>query len=270
MIMLKGMYKMNEKLHKYQITDKSLSNPKIRYVLLFIMFIVAFAIRCVNFDNSLTQEMHSFRQAQTAITVQCYINDGWSLFKYETPVFGAPWNVIFECPIYQSIVYAFMKSIGTVNVDMGCRIISIVMFMLSAVMLYRFSLLLTNETGLSMIIYSLYLFLPYNIYWSRAALIDYTSVLFGLIYACNLIDWLYNRKRLSYEISMIFGICAYLQKSTSMFPVIAFTGMFILKYYYDSYKQSGRNIKSYISEILTMRLTFLIMLCIIPAVVVLR
>ena len=257
---------MNEKFLKDLKIDISLSDPKKRCILLSFLFVVALVIRLFYIDNSLTQEIHDFRQTQTAITVQCYFNDGWSFFNYETPLFGAPWNVIFECPIYQSIVYFFMKITGMLNIDIGCRIVSIIMFMLSAVMLYRFCRLITGKLVISVVVYSLYLFLPYNIYWSRAALIDYTSVLFGLIYACGLTNWLYNEKNASYIIALFFGVLAYLQKSTSMFPVIAMLGMLILKYYYVDFKKSGADLKKYISKIRVGQLILLVIICIVPVV----
>ena len=48
-------------------------------------------------------DQHAFRQSQTAISAEWMANDLNPLRMpyYETPVFGAPWRVPFEFPIFQ-------------------------------------------------------------------------------------------------------------------------------------------------------------------------
>lgn len=62
-------------------------NQKVRFAMAVL---VSFLIRIVNLDIPIGNDMHAFRQTQTALTVQNYLRDGWSLLHYETPVFGLP------------------------------------------------------------------------------------------------------------------------------------------------------------------------------------
>lgn len=101
-------------------------------------------------------DMHAFRQTQTAIVVQNYLKEGWSLLHYQIPVRGQPWEVIFECPIYQTIVYMIMKVFGRTNVDLWCRLISVATFYLSFFMLKKIVETMLDEE-LSFYICSVYL-----------------------------------------------------------------------------------------------------------------
>src|SRR5262249_8160029 len=47
-------------------------------------------------------DVHGFRQSQTAITVD-YLLKGGPWVNYETPVLGPPWSIPFEFPLYQWI-----------------------------------------------------------------------------------------------------------------------------------------------------------------------
>jgi hypothetical protein len=56
-------------------------------------------------------DLHSFRQAQTAISVYWMLHGGpW--LDYWTPVLGPPWSAPFEFPLFQWIVAALVKATG--------------------------------------------------------------------------------------------------------------------------------------------------------------
>ncbi len=232
-----------------------------QYGIHYIVFFSAFLLRLYNMNNLLEHEKHAFRQTFTAITVQSYFRDGYSLFHYQVPIFGAPWEVIIECPIYQSIVYFTMRLFHGTNIDWWCKLVSIIIFMISAVFLW---LLISHIAGeyVANIAGIFYLFSPYMLYWSRAALIDYTSVLFALIYAYFFLKWLAERKTSYFAVSMIFGILAYLQKTTTMFGFVCFLGFYILIWFFREIKADG--FKAYVAKNIKM-LIMLVLLCIIPA-----
>ncbi len=83
---------------------------------------VSLLMRVINLDIPIGNDLHAFRQTQTAMTVQNYFQEGWSLFHYKTPVFGEPWQVLMECPIYQTAVYAVMRVLNLSDTDFGCRL----------------------------------------------------------------------------------------------------------------------------------------------------
>lgn len=201
----------------------------------FIILVVAFslAVRLRGLSLPLSNSFHDFRQTQTAIIIQNYFREGWSLRHYSIPVFGYPYNtVMFECPIYQTIVYFLMLLFKQENIDYCARIISLILFYCSAGVLKKFVDQIADEKY-SEYVCVLYLLLPFNIYWSTAVLIDYTSVLFALIYGWGLYGWLQRKKgrQAYYLAALVFGSLGYLLKSTTMFPVVFFLAFLIIRHY---------------------------------------
>src|SRR5690349_3116714 len=71
-------------------------------ILMFAVTLVwAVYTAALGWNNGLS--IHNFRQTQTAIT-SYYMIRGGPFLKYETPVFGVPWSIPFEFPLYQWIV----------------------------------------------------------------------------------------------------------------------------------------------------------------------
>ena len=75
---------------------------------------------------------------------------------------------------------------------------------------------------MSDIVFFVYLFIPFNLYWSRAVLIDLTSVAFALAYVYCLLRWLESERQIWYICALFSGIAGYLCKSTTMFTYVYF------------------------------------------------
>jgi len=124
------------------------------------------------------------------------------------------------------------------------------------------------DKGTALLVCAVYILLPYNIYWSRAILIDYMSVLFGLFYIWGLYGWLKEKKKSQYIIGFLFGILGYLLKASTMFSMVFFLTIWILYALYDEIREnkalSVLTIKNYMIENWK-RLLFLGIICIVPA-----
>ena len=57
-------------------------------------------------------ERHDFRQTQCAITTYYMVKEPFKL-AYETPVFGLPWSIPFEFPLYQWTVASVVRLFAT-------------------------------------------------------------------------------------------------------------------------------------------------------------
>ena len=139
--------------------------------------------RLWNFDAPLVGA-HEFRQTQTAITVQTMLEApgfDFPVLDYETPLFGPPWRVPFEFPTYQLTAATLGRLMPGLSVDMACRIAALGWFYLSAALLFG---LVRRQVTLAFATVSLglYLWSPFAIHWSRAAMIDYCTVALGLGY----------------------------------------------------------------------------------------
>src|SRR5215813_1699149 len=132
-------------------------------------------------------DRHDFRQTQTAITVQNFLDHGVKVLRYETPVFGPPWTVPFEFPLFQLLAYAVAKILG-LNVDLACRLTAVLCFYAAAAMLF---VLVRHwaSTRLAVLALAFYVLSPFSVIWSRAVLIDYTSVALALGYLHATLLW---------------------------------------------------------------------------------
>ena len=148
-----------------------------RLVLLFIFIMMGISVflRSTTLMMPLVNDLYSFRQAQTAITIQDYFNHGFSVFNYTTPVFGPPWLAPMEFPIYQITVFFFMQLFGMQNIDLACRIISIIYFYLSAAALLYLTRYIFGKKEIYITVFLFYIFAPFNVIYSRAALPDFAS-----------------------------------------------------------------------------------------------
>lgn len=237
-------------------------------IIIFAVVFISLLIRLLNIRLPIGDDMHSFRQTETAIIVQGYLEEGWSAFHYEMPILGEPWTILFEFPIYQTAVYAVLKLLHRTNVDLWGRLVSIVIFYLSALALKKVSDLFW-EKKVSYITCLVYLFAPFNVLWSRAVLMDYTAVLFALLYVWGLYSWLQRGGRASYALALIFGSCAYLVKGTTMFPYVFSLAFLIINFWV---KNIGKNkegsaakrIWKYVKKNIS-KIILLGVLCLLPA-----
>jgi hypothetical protein len=198
----------------------------------FFVLIVSLMLRLVNLNNPIL-EMHGFRQSQTAITVQSYINEGLSVFNYKTPVFAPPWTVPFEFPTYQTsafFIYKILELFAFTNLDISLRVCSIIYFYGGLLFLYLLSSRLFSSNKLSVFIAFFYLFLPFNIYWSRTSMIEFCAVFFSLGYTYFFYVFLKRDNISFFFLSILFGIFAYLTKITTILPYCFFLSYFVIKY----------------------------------------
>ena len=98
------------------VSERSIS-AEIPGALLLIYGLSALAYLTIASWSSPILDMFGFRQAQTAISAY-WIAKGGPLFAYQTPVFGYPWSIPFEFPLYQWLVALLADSSG-LSLDQG-------------------------------------------------------------------------------------------------------------------------------------------------------
>ena len=205
---------------------------QLNYVLILILC-VSVLLRLIYIDAPLL-DIHSFRQTQVAISVQYLLNHGLSfnnIYNYKTPVFGSPWMVPFEAPIFQVSAFVVHKVLSILfcydNLDISLRITNIVYFYLSSYVLYLLVKFVTNKE-IAFITILLYLFMPFSIFWSRTSMMEYCATFFSISYLYNFIIYTQRRTFKNVVYAVIFGILGYLAKSTSMVPSCIFIGLYYL------------------------------------------
>jgi 4-amino-4-deoxy-L-arabinose transferase-like glycosyltransferase len=157
--------------------------------------------------------------------VAIYIEEGPSLLHPKLPVFGPPWEVPFECPIYQ-LSAAAVGTVLKINADLACRVTSLIYFYASALLLALVVRELFADFAVTASTFATYVFSPFGVLWSRTALIEFAAVTFALAFIYFAVLWVRQPRKWWLAMPFILaGSLGALTKITTMAitipPVIA-------------------------------------------------
>lgn len=147
-------------------------------LIVITLVIIGTVIRYRGVDRSLN-EMFSFRQTQTAWGAKSMFEFGASFTHTQVPVLGPPFEIPFEFPLFQWLHYVYLIFIGN-NIDESGRILALIIFQLSVLMIYLIIRNLYNSQVGTLVVFGAE-FNSFNIQWGYAVLIDYLSVLLFLL-----------------------------------------------------------------------------------------
>lgn len=127
-------------------------------------------------------DAHAFRQSQTGVSAFWLKSGSRSgLLNYETPLFGHPWRVPFEFPLYQAAT-ATLSDLSGKSIARCGRLLSSLFWLLTLVPFY----LLCRDLGFgTRYFYIAAVFLlcsPLYLYFSRCILIESTAIFFGFVF----------------------------------------------------------------------------------------
>ncbi len=188
--------------------------------LLALLGLIPLAIFLVNPWQPLL-EHHSFRQTQTAITTY-WLMQGGDFFRYLTPLFGAPWTIPLEFPLFQQLV-AFICECTGLPIDFTGRLLSLIFFYGACVPI----ILCLRKYGWPAVIIAVALFLtaPINLFFSRTFLIETFATMLALSALCSYILFLRSGKSGYLWVLVLVGTLAGLQKVTTFLPVAGVIGL---------------------------------------------
>jgi len=149
--------------------------------LVAVAFLVGLAIRIPTLGLPLI-EWHGWRQTMTAYTALIFHESGIDLFHPQLPIFGPPYELPMEFPAQQAVAALVMNA--GVEPDLAARLTNLAAFFLSAAFLYG----LVRRVAGPLAAFAaavVFLFLPTNILWSRASLVEYgaTAGALGFLWA---------------------------------------------------------------------------------------
>lgn len=195
-----------------------------------LLFLAAMAVmvfvNCYNLGNPIL-ERHGFRQTQTALTAQMFLEDGFRL-AYETPVLGEPWSIPFEFPIYQGLV-ALLAWVTGAGLTVVGRLVSLAFTLACCFPIHATLLRLGISRHASFLALALFLTSPIYLFWAGTFLVESMALFFGLCF-------LYFAVRVSEGSSSprvlaacaLFLALALLQKVTTALPMLAVGGGLVL------------------------------------------
>lgn len=184
--------------------------------LLLVLSIAVYLVLIAFGSGPYISDDHPFRQTQTALGAAS-IGALSDILRYEVPVLGPPWHLVYEFPTYQVLVAGISAATGLPFVATG-RLVSVLFFLLTLLPLYR----LLGVFGIHhrSAALALILFSPLYVFWSRSFMIETTALFFSVAYLAELVR-VYRQERVSLvDVLSIafFGSFAVLTKATTVAP----------------------------------------------------
>jgi hypothetical protein len=142
-----------------------------------VLLAVALWVMTRAWDASLLGHFQ-FRLTQTALGAYWLQQDGFSL-AYQLPIFGPPWSVPMEFPLYQWLVALLSSSTGLSLVS-AARLVGIVFFLGTLPPLYGLAGLIESDPRRRLLIPAAVLTIPLCLYYARAFMIESCATAFAV------------------------------------------------------------------------------------------
>lgn len=159
----------------------------IEYILLSLMILIGFFVRLYKIGNPIA-DWHSFRQADTASVARLYLENGINLLypKYydlsstQSRMLNPEGYRFVEFPLYNAIHALLAGSFGFLSFEVWGRLVSIIFAMLSGILVFLLGVKFIGKWG-GVVSAFFFIFLPFNIYFTRVILPEPTAIFFGLL-----------------------------------------------------------------------------------------
>jgi hypothetical protein len=174
-------------------------------------------------------DQHNFRQTQTAISAYWMAREPgpsqW--FNYQTPIFGSPWQIPLELPVYQGLVAGAHLLTGLPLDAVGRGLSALCFYCL----LWPLGMLVrdygANRRGFYLT-GGLLMLSPLYLYWSRTFMIESTALLVSMLYLAWLRHYLVRRKARYLVLGSVAAVLAITIKVTTFAVCVAAGGMMVM------------------------------------------
>jgi hypothetical protein len=161
-----------------------------------------------------------WRSSHTLLSALWFQKEGINLLHYQTPVYGPPFEVPLEFPLYQAVCAVF-AGLTRIDLTLASRMVSLGIFYLVALLLVLLCLEFLESRSLTLVILTVFLWLPFNIRYSTEILPDYLSVLLALAFLYGIRRWSVRPGSAgAYAATVVLGCLGAMVKITTM-PIIA-------------------------------------------------
>lgn len=210
---------------------KNFSNTLIKsikiYIVPIIFVFVNIVLSVILHWPYIRETIWEWRPAHTLLITFWFKQEGISLLNYQAPLFGHPWQVPLEFPLYQAIC-TIISDIFSISILTASHLTSLLIFFISAIFLLLICYDFFDNIFDACVIFTVYLWLPYNFVYSNEILIDYFALTLALGFIYFAMRWFYKPNNLLLGISaIIFVSLGSLVKVTTM-PVIFLPFIFLL------------------------------------------
>lgn len=213
---------------------------KVKLGLLIGILVFGFIVRLYKFDAPIA-DWHSWRQADTSAVSRNFVSGGFDLLhprfddlsNVPSGIYENPQGYRFvEFPIYNVLQAATYKFIGFLTIEEWGRMVTIFSSLLSSVFLY---LIVKKRFGTlsAFFAFVFFLFLPFNIYYSRTILPDPSMITVSLASIYFFDKWLEKKKSIlnfSFLASLILTTTALLISPYALFFTLPMIYLVFEKY----------------------------------------
>jgi len=169
----------------------------------------------VGFGHNISDRVGS-RQAQTALATRSFL-EGSPWFAYQLPLFGPPYGLPIEFPLYQWVTALLVTITGIPLIAAG-RIVSIAFFCTCVGALWKILEFFHAELRGKLIIVALLLVCPIYLFWSRAFLIETCALSMCLWFTLYALRAATDLRRKDVTIATALGVLAGMVKITTLAP----------------------------------------------------
>ncbi len=199
------------------------------YILLSIILILGFLVRLYKIDNPVA-DWHSWRQADTASVSRTYVQQGINLLipryhdisSIQTGIFNPEGYRMVEFPFYNALNAVLSVNFKSVSLETWARLITISCALITSFFIYLIGKRLMGKWG-GLLGAFFYLFIPFNIYFTRVILPDPMGVMFGMISLWAFLEFtITDKKPLIYISGIFFGLAMLIKPYLGfyIFPII--------------------------------------------------
>lgn len=157
---------------------------------------------------------HEFRQTQTALSTLFIQRDGDFRLAYPTPLFGKPWSIPLEFPLYEWSVVGLAR-VTSLPLTEAARSISLACFYLSLPALYLLLGTLGVGRGGRWLILGFVLSAPVYVFYSRAFMIESMALMLALWFLLGLLRFAGSGQAAWAVVAVGAGVLAGLTKITT-------------------------------------------------------
>jgi hypothetical protein len=221
-----------------------INKEKLAILLLSVILLLGFLVRLYKLNGPVA-DWHSWRQADTSSVSRNFVSGGFDLLhptfddlsNVPSGIYDNPKGYRFvEFPIYNVFQAGLFLTVGHLTIEEWGRLVTIFCSLLSAVFLYL--IIKKRQSQLAGLMAAFFfVFLPFNIYYSRTILPDPLMVTFilGAIYCFDL--WVNKDSRFKIQALGLFILT--LLFSAGAFLIKPFAGFFLLPMLYLAFERYG-------------------------------
>lgn len=233
-----------------KILNQTLKIIKSEYFLFTLVIIFAFLVRLYKISSPLL-DWHSWRQADTASVSKVFIQQGINLFNpryhdissIQSGIFNPQGYRMVEFPIFNAFHAIFFKAIPSIGFEAEGRLVSIFCSLITAFFLYLIGNKFIGKFG-GILSAFFFLFIPYNIYFTRVILPEPMAVTFLISSLWFFVRFIESDRYYRLIISAIFFALGMLIKPYTLFYSLPMIYLLLNKFKLkDIFKESKLFIK---------------------------